>query len=78
MLRGLPGKDTKTKSILAASRLFPRVDLRRTARSKVAHDGLTDALLIAEFGRRLRTGKILAEKLKRAAEVDNLKRGGRQ
>lgn len=55
MHKGLPGKDTKAKSILAASRLFPSVSLRRSERSRIADDGLAEALLIAEFGRRLRS-----------------------
>jgi len=42
----------KEKSRIAASRLFPNIDLRATERSKVPHDGMTDALLIAEYGRR--------------------------
>ncbi len=54
MHKGLPGKDTKAKSILAASRLFPSVSLRRSERSRIADDGIAEALLIAEFGRRLR------------------------
>lgn len=53
---GLPGKDNKVKSIMAAGRLFPGVDLRRTERSRVPHDGFAEALLIAEYGRRYRTG----------------------
>lgn len=56
MHRGLPDGDTKTRSILAAKRLFPRVDLRRTPGSKKADDGFAEALLIAEYGRRLRNG----------------------
>lgn len=58
MLRDTPGKDTKARSILAAQRLFPTVNLRRTARAKKDDDGLTDALLIAEYGRRRRAGEL--------------------
>lgn len=56
MHAGTPGKDTKQRSKLAAQRLFPGVDLKRTARSRVVDHNLCDALLIAEFGRRLQLG----------------------
>ena len=56
MLRDTPGKDTKARSLLVAQRLFPTVELRRTARSRKADDGLSDALLIAEYGRRRLAG----------------------
>jgi len=52
MLRGVPG-DGKGRNILAAKRLFPDVDLRKSDRARVDHDGICDALLICEFGRRL-------------------------
>lgn len=54
MLAGTSGSDTKQKSILACHRLFPGVSLRRTEKSKVLDHNLSDALLLAEFGRRLR------------------------
>ena len=44
--------DPKKRSIIAASRLFPDVDLLATERSKVPHSGMADALLLAEYGRR--------------------------
>jgi hypothetical protein len=47
---GCTGKDAKAKSLQAARRLFPSVDLLATARSRVPHDGMVDALLIAAFG----------------------------
>ena len=47
-----PSVDTKATSLCAVSRLFPSEDLRKTARSKIAADGIVDALLLAEFGRR--------------------------
>jgi crossover junction endodeoxyribonuclease RuvC len=43
----------KGAAILWAQRRFPEVSLLATARSKVPHDGLADALAIAEFARRL-------------------------
>jgi hypothetical protein len=39
--------DTKATSLLAARRLFPSETFLATERSKVAHDGLVDAALIA-------------------------------
>lgn len=42
----------KEKSLIAFERLFPGVDLRANNKCKKPHDGLIDALLIAEFARR--------------------------
>jgi len=44
--------DTKQASALVASRLWPNQDWRKSERSRNAHDGLTDAACIAEYGRR--------------------------
>lgn len=44
--------DTKAMSLLAAKRLFPDVDLTATERSTKPHEGIVDALLIAEYGSR--------------------------
>lgn len=44
----------KERSAVAASRLFPGVDLRATARSKKAHEGMVDAVLLAAYGHRMR------------------------
>lgn len=53
MFSGLDRRlDTKTKSILRARQLFPEVSLRATERCKKDHHGMSDALLIAEWGRR--------------------------
>jgi len=49
-------KETKIQSIEMAGRLFPGVDLRATARCRKLHDGMADALLMAEYGRRLHAG----------------------
>jgi hypothetical protein len=46
------GEDTKTKSISAATRLFPTADFRVSSLGKGPHDGFTDACLIAEHARR--------------------------
>lgn len=43
--------DKKT-SIAICKRLFPRVSLRRTERSRTDDDGVAEALLLAEYARR--------------------------
>lgn len=50
MLVGVPGDDTKSRSIQRAHQLFPGVDLRRPGAKKDDHN-IADALLIAEYGR---------------------------
>lgn len=53
--QGMPkvdDSDAKTRSLLAFSRLFPNCDIRASERCKKPHDGLLDAILIAEYGRR--------------------------
>jgi crossover junction endodeoxyribonuclease RuvC len=45
-------QDTKAASAIVAQRLWPGVDWRATAKCKNPHDGLTDAVCIAEWGRR--------------------------
>lgn len=42
----------KNTSIEVAKRLFPQVNLKATERCRKDHDGLAEALLIAEYGRR--------------------------
>jgi hypothetical protein len=59
MFAGTTGTDPKQRSILAAQRLFPGVSLRRTARCRTSSDGMSDALLIAEYGRRGRAQPVL-------------------
>ena len=48
--------ETKMMSQIAAQRLFPGTDFRdpnrKTERAKSIHDGATDSVLIAEYGRR--------------------------
>jgi hypothetical protein len=44
--------DTKAMSELACKRLFPDVKFTATDRCTKTHDGMTDATLIAEYGRR--------------------------
>ncbi len=56
MLLNLPGADTKARSVWLARRLFPDISLLPTARSRKPHDGMADALCLAEYGRRLLAG----------------------
>jgi len=58
MHAGAPGADTKQRSVIAAQRLFPSADLRRTPRCRKADDGIAEALLLAELGRRTRNGGV--------------------
>lgn len=44
--------DTKAMALMAVKRLFPKVDLLMTEKSSVPHDGLVDAILMAEYARR--------------------------
>lgn len=43
----------KNTSVEVARRLFPHVDLRRTPKCKGPHDGICEALLMAEYARRV-------------------------
>lgn len=42
----------KKQSIECCKRLFPEVDLRRSMQCRTDHDGMAEALLIAEYARR--------------------------
>jgi hypothetical protein len=53
MHRGInPKLTTKKRSLIAAQRIFPEESFLASARSTQPHDGLYDAALIAEWGRR--------------------------
>ena len=43
----------KNTSIIVAERLFPRQSLYATERCRKPHDGIAEALLMAEYGRRI-------------------------
>lgn len=51
-----PG-ETKSASITVAKRLFSGVSLKRTDKCRKDCDGISDALLLAEYGRRIHEGK---------------------
>lgn len=44
--------DTKGTSLLAAKALFPSQNLTKSSKAKIPHDGIVDALLMAEYCRR--------------------------
>ncbi len=48
-----PSLDPKRRSLLAAERLFPTQTFLKSERSSKPHDGMIDAALIAEYGRRI-------------------------
>ena len=50
-------KRDKDASIAEARRLFPSVSLLPTARSRKENDGMAEALLLAEWGRRMYRGR---------------------
>jgi hypothetical protein len=51
MLSGI-STNTKTASIQFCKRQWPDIDLTATEKSRKDHDGMSDALCIAEYGRR--------------------------
>ena len=60
----------KSKSIKCATELFPSVDLRRTQKCTILHDGKAEALLIAEYGlRRLLRGEPIQHEKKGKKKV---------
>lgn len=63
MLDGISGDNTKQRSILAAKQLFPTVDLRRPGAKTKLSDGLSDALLLAEYGRRKQGGMLFPQEV---------------
>lgn len=49
---GKDSRDTKAMAAVAAKRLYPDMSFNVTSRSLKDHDGIIDALLIAEYARR--------------------------
>ena len=52
MFRDINTDDTKKASAIIATQLFPEQSFLATERCKKIHSGLTDAILLAEYGRR--------------------------
>lgn len=57
IFNGMSGTDTKQKSIIYAKRKYPEQDWRKSDRSTNEHDGLTDALCIANYLKIKESGK---------------------
>lgn len=57
MLAGINTEDTKQAATIAAQRLWPKEDWRKSQLAKKADEGFVDAALIAEFGRRVHFGQ---------------------
>lgn len=60
MFRDLPKSDTKAMSHIVCMRLWPGASWLASPRCKKPHDGLTDAALIAEYGRRTLAGDTIS------------------
>lgn len=57
--QGVDGKlEAKKKSHIAAQRLFPSVNLKRTPKCKKDDEGHIDSLLLAEYGARKERGHV--------------------
>jgi len=58
--KGNKSIDTKATSLIAVRRLFPRATLTDTSKpkSQKIHDGIVDAILLAEYGRMVWNGQI--------------------
>jgi hypothetical protein len=54
MLPGCKAGDTKARALATARELWPAESFLASERSRIPHDGLIDAALIAEHGRRAR------------------------
>jgi hypothetical protein len=52
VMLGERGTDTGQRSILSAQQRWPLADFKRSARCRTLSDGMTDAALLADFGRR--------------------------
>lgn len=67
MLAGESKSDgTKIASIRVAKRMFPGVSLLPTDKCRKDSDGMADALLIAEYGRRMYSGELLKQDERKA------------
>lgn len=50
--KGATKAEAKRLDVECAMRLFPNADFKASPKCRVPHDGIADALLIAEYGRR--------------------------
>lgn len=56
-----PSDKPKSRSACAAYRLFPDLSFKASLRSTRDHDGIIDAVLLAEYGRRLVCGRSILQ-----------------
>lgn len=62
MHEGIPRDlEPKLRSLQAVGHLFPGLDLKATPRCSKQHEGMVDAILIAEYGRQLHVMNSLPE-----------------
>jgi crossover junction endodeoxyribonuclease RuvC len=57
MLRDVPGKDTKARSMIKCQQLFPDIPLMKPRGRVLSMDGRADAALIAAYGMRVMRGE---------------------
>lgn len=57
VFRDLPKDDTKVLASRVCGQLWPTYDFRATPKCKKMHEGICDAVLIAEYGRRTLSGQ---------------------
>ena len=51
-ITGKSTRDTKAMALVAIKRIFPNLELTFGVKAKKPHDGLVDAVLMAEYARR--------------------------
>lgn len=49
--KGRNSYDTKAMALIAAQRLYPKLDLRKSQKAEKPHDGIVDALLMAHYAK---------------------------
>lgn len=49
MFKGIPKSDPKAMARMAVGQMFPGLDLRKSEKSRVPHEGKVDAVLIAKY-----------------------------
>lgn len=54
---GKDKNDTKATSLLVVHKMYPGMDLRKSERARNPHDGIVDAILIANYSRKQHNGR---------------------
>jgi hypothetical protein len=55
MLGGIGKGESKSAAAIVATRQWPELDMRKSDKCKAAHDGIIDALLLAEYWRSVKS-----------------------